>query len=126
MANNNYDILQEIPDNKIHLSEKGIEQAKLAGKKIKEIIGNESIQFYVSPYKRTRETCSYILESLKDNPSNCIISSILREQEYGNLQSEMDKQFKEQKLVGEYYFRFKNGESGSDVAASIFLEGYYP
>ena len=112
--------------NKIHLSEKGIEQAKLAGKKIKEIIGNESIQFYVSPYKRTRETCSYILESLKDNPSNCIISSILREQEYGNLQSEMDKQFKEQKLVGEYYFRFKNGESGSDVAASIFLEGYYP
>ena len=124
VANNNYDILQEIPDNKIHLSEKGIEQAKLAGKKLKEIVGDESIQFYVSPYRRTKETYKYILESLKDNQSDCTISSVLREQEYGNLQNDMDKQFKEQKLVGEYYYRFKNGESGSDVAArmAIFLQ----
>ena len=67
---------------------------------------------------------TFILESLKDNHSNCIISSALREQEYGNLQSEMDKQFEEQKKVGEYYYRFKNGESGSDVHSrmSIFLQ----
>ena len=32
-ANNNYDILKNIPDNKVHLSEKGISQAKAAGKK---------------------------------------------------------------------------------------------
>ena len=36
----------------------------------------------------------------------------------------MTQQFKEQKIVGDYYFRFKNGESGSDVHArmSIFLQ----
>lgn len=124
IANNNYDILKNTPDNKIHLSEKGVEQAKLAGKRLKELIGNESIQFYVSPYQRTKDTYKYILESLKDNHSDCIVTSILREQEYGNLQSEMDKQFEEQKIVGEFYFRFKNGESGSDVSArmSIFLQ----
>jgi len=124
IANNNYDILQKVPDNKIKLSELGVEQAKEAGKKLKEIIGNESIQFYVSPYKRTKQTYEYILESLKDNHSNVIIKSDLREQEYGNLQSEMDRQFKEQEEVGVYYYRFKNGESGADVSCrmSIFLQ----
>ena len=124
VANKNYDILQHTPDNKITLTEKGIEQAKEAGKKLKKLLGNESIQFYVSPYKRTRQTYECILESLKDNFSDCIISSSLREQEYGNLQSEMDKQFEEQKHVGEYFYRFKDGESGADVHAriSIFLQ----
>jgi broad specificity phosphatase PhoE len=124
IANNNYDVLKNIPDNKIHLSEKGVEQAKLAGKRLKELIGNESIQFYVSPYQRTKDTYKYILESLKDNHSDCIVTSILREQEYGNLQSEMDKQFEEQKKVGVFFYRFINGESGADVHArmSIFLQ----
>ena len=36
----------------------------------------------------------------------------------------MDKQFKEQKHVGEYFYRFKDGESGADVHSriSIFLQ----
>ena len=55
-ANNNYDILKNIPDNKVHLSSKGIQQAKEAGKRLKQLLGNESIQFYVSPYIRTKET----------------------------------------------------------------------
>lgn len=124
IANNNYDVLKHTPDNKIVLSEKGVEQAKEAGKKLKQLIGNESVKFYISPYKRTRQTYEYILESLKDNHTSYIISSDLREQEYGNLQSEMDKQFEEQKLVGEFFYRFKDGESGADVHSrmSIFLQ----
>ena len=123
-ANNNYDILQNIPDNKVHLSEKGIKQAKEAGKRLKQLLGNESIQFYVSPYTRTKETYENILESLKSNHSSCIYVSSIREQEYGNLQSEMERQFKEQKEVGVYFYRFKNGESGADVHArmNIFLQ----
>ena len=123
-ANNNYDLYLTIPDNKIHLSQKGIEQAKEAGKRLKKLLGNESIQFYVSPYTRTKETYENILESLKDNVSSCIYVSSLREQEYGNLQSDMANQFKEQEKVGEYFYRFKNGESGADVHArmSIFLQ----
>ena len=61
-ANNNYDILQNIPDNKVHLYEKGIKQAKEAGKRLKQLLGNESIQFYVSPYTRTKATYENILE----------------------------------------------------------------
>ena len=124
LANIDYNILQHTPDNQVTLSEKGEEQAKEAGKRLKKLLGNESIQFYVSPYKRTRQTYECILESLKDNFSDCIISSSLREQEYGNLQSEMDKQFEEQKHVGEYFYRFKDGESGADVHSrmSIFLQ----
>ena len=123
-ANNNYDILQHTPDNKISLTKKGEEQAKEAGKRLKKLLGNESIQFYVSPYKRTRQTYEFILESLKNNHSDCIISSALREQEYGNLQNDMDKQIEQQKHVGEYFYRFKDGESGADVHSrmSIFLQ----
>ena len=72
LANIDYNILQHTPDNQVTLSEKGEEQAKEAGKRLKKLLGNESIQFYVSPYKRTRQTYEFILESLKDNPSNCI------------------------------------------------------
>ena len=124
VANNNYDILQRVPDNKVHLSEKGIKQAKEAGKRLKQIIGNESIQFYVSPYTRTKETYENIMESFKDNYTECIYVTSLREQEYGNLQREMDKQFEEQKKVGVFFYRFVNGESGADVHArmSIFLQ----
>ena len=124
VANNNYDILQTVPDNKIHLTEKGIQQAKEAGKRLKKLIGDESIQFYVSPYQRTRETYENILESFKTNKTSCIYQSDLREQEYGNLQSEMERQFKEQEKVGVFFYRFKNGESGADVHArmSLFLQ----
>ena len=124
VANNNYDILQRVPDNKVHLSEKGIKQAKEAGQRLKQIIGNESIQFYVSPYTRTKETYENIMESFKDNYTECIYVTSLREQEYGNLQREMDKQFEEQKNVGVFFYRFINGESGADVHArmSIFLQ----
>jgi len=124
VANNNYDILQRVPDNKVHLSEKGIKQAKEAGQRLKQIIGNESIQFYVSPYTRTKETYENIMESFHDNYTDCIYVTSLREQEYGNLQREMDKQFEEQKKVGVFFYRFINGESGADVHArmSIFLQ----
>ena len=123
-ANNNFDILKRVPDNKVHLTQKGIQQAKEAGQRLKKLLGNESIQFYVSPYTRTRETYENILESLKDNKSSCLYMSSLREQEYGNLQSEMEQQFKEQKEVGVFFYRFKNGESGADVHArtSMFLQ----
>ena len=61
---------------------------------------------------------------MKSNYSEVVYLGSLREQEYGNLQSEMDRQFKEQKEVGVFFYRFKNGESGADVHArmSIFLQ----
>jgi broad specificity phosphatase PhoE len=131
MANNNYAILQTIPDNKVHLSEKGIQQAKEAGKRLKKILGNESIQFYVSPYTRTKETYENILESLKSNYSSVVYLTSLREQEYGNLQSEMERQFKEQKEMGVSFTDSKTVKAEQTFMqecpyfCNIFSEGFF-
>ena len=78
----------------------------------------------VPVYQVRKETYENIMESFKDNYTECIYVTSLREQEYGNLQREMDKQFEEQKKVGQYFYRFKDGESGADVHSrmSIFLQ----
>lgn len=122
-SNNPYFNLHVI-DNKIHLSEKGIAQAKKAGKKLKKLIGNESIDFYVSPYACAQETYKHILENFQINRTECNIASPLREQEFGNIIYDLDAQFKEQEEVGVLYYRFKNGESGMDVLnrITIFLQ----
>jgi broad specificity phosphatase PhoE len=39
----------------------GRRQASEAGRKLKELIGEESVYFQVSPYRRTRETLKEIL-----------------------------------------------------------------
>ena len=126
-ANGNYDILQAIPDNKIHLNKAGIEDARRAGKKIKEVVKNESIKFYVSPYQRTKETYENVLKELKDNKHTTEYHVCLREQEYGNLQADMDAQFEKQKKVGVLYYRFRDGQSGIDVAinTAIFLSDLF-
>lgn len=126
-ANGNYDILQDIADNTVHLADEGIQMAKDAGKKLKEIIGNETIRFYVSPYQRTKETYENILLSFKDNPHFTSFEPQIREQEFGNLQADMDKQFAIQKRVGVFYYRFVDGESGADVydRSSLFMSSLF-
>lgn len=124
-ANEDVTLYQRLADNKIGLTEKGKIQALEAGKKIKEIIGNESIRFYVSPYKRTRQTYNCIKEALVRNNHLATFDNRIREQEYGNLQGEdMQRQFEAMKKVGEFYYRFENGESGADVfnRACLFME----
>ena len=44
------------PDNKITLTDLGLEQAKVAGRNIKKLVGDESCFFYLSPFRRTRQT----------------------------------------------------------------------
>ena len=41
-----------VPDYTIELTEKGHEQAREAGKRLKELVKEESIYFYVSPFWR--------------------------------------------------------------------------
>ena len=45
-----------IGDNQIPLTPRGHEQAEAAGRKLREIIGDETVMFFVSPFKRSRET----------------------------------------------------------------------
>ena len=68
-ANINSSIYATTPDNKIPLSKFGFSQAQNAGEKIKKIVNNESLQFYVSPFLRTQQTSEEILKSFDPSTS---------------------------------------------------------
>ena len=57
---------ETIPDYALNLTDEGIEQARRAGKEIKLIIGQETLQVYLSPYFRTRQTFQPIQESIQE------------------------------------------------------------
>lgn len=45
-----------VPDYTIELIDKGREQAKEAGKRLKELVGDQPVYFYVYPFWRARST----------------------------------------------------------------------
>lgn len=114
------------PDNKIPLSLKGEAMALEEGRALRKIIGDESVRFFVSPFTRSRMTCKGIIEGGGFNAFTICEDPRLREQEWGNYQSEetYTKHLKERRDVGAFYYRFPNGESGADVydRVSAFLD----
>ena len=128
-ANVDCKVHEVIPDNKIELSENGFSQAYEAGIKLKNIIKDGSVFFYVSPLKRTKQTYEGIIKSLTGNNSSMIEDPRLREQEWGNYQeSSKIKQIRESRdIVGKFYFRFETGESGADVydRSSEFMDSMF-
>lgn len=126
------------PDYTIELTEKGIAQAKEAGEKLKTIIGEESMYFYISPFWRTRSTFEQIARSFPRKQFRFNEEPRLREQEWGYLRSyaELKELKKKRAEYGTFYFRFPGGEAGSDVYDRIndllgslhrdFLDEDYP
>jgi broad specificity phosphatase PhoE len=124
-------IYKTIPDWKIELTAKGKKQAKEAAKNILKIDDSQSYQFYVSPWIRTRQTASIIIDELKKQSK--VFPQIsyqedprLREQEWGNYQEDhlVSKIEKERKNHSKFFYRIPYGESGADVydRISTFLE----
>lgn len=113
-ANLDENIYKTIPDNKVPLTNKGKEEAVRVGKKLKQIIKNESVRFYVSPYLRAIQTYDNIYKSFNNNKTSCIIDPRLREQEFGNFYVEDTNAIKYRYIIGKFYYRFNQGESGSD------------
>ena len=128
-ANINSSIYATTPDNKIPLSKFGFSQAQNAGEKIKKIVNNESLQFYVSPFLRTQQTSEEILKSFDPSKVKVFIDPRIREQEWGNYQNPTTKHTISQTRneVGTFYYRFAEGESGADVydRVSSFLESLF-
>ena len=118
-----------MPDSQIGLSEVGHKQAEEAGKKLKNLVTtSNSIKFYVSPYKRTKETYEGLLKSVLNLAKQTFIDPRLREQERGlHNDEERKKLFIDRKAQGHFFFRFPLGEAGSDVydRVSQFLECFY-
>ncbi|KAK7391966.1 hypothetical protein VNO78_20391 [Psophocarpus tetragonolobus] len=125
-----------IPDNKIELTEEGIGQARRGGEELRRVIGGEGcspdwrVQFYVSPYARTRSTLRELGRSF---PRNRIIGvreeSRIREQDFGNFQIQERMQLIQQTRhrFGRFFYRFPEGESAADVfdRVSSFFESLW-
>ena len=129
-ANVDRTMYAKIPDWKIELTAKGVEQAKACGEELKRIVGNERVYLYHSPYCRAKQTLAQI--------RNCLDATQiegereddrLREQEVGNLQclENMESIWAERQRSSRFYYRFPFGESAADVCdrVSLFLDSLF-
>ncbi|KAF4983693.1 hypothetical protein FDECE_17242, partial [Fusarium decemcellulare] len=100
-----------------------------AGRRLRDLLRpDDTLHFFTSPYRRTRETTEGILESLTSDdpdPSPFRRSNIkvyeeprLREQDFGNFQpcsAEMERMWQERADYGHFFYRIPNGESAADA-----------
>eukprot|EP00932_Pfiesteria_piscicida_P010562 SRR837773.21534.p2 GENE.SRR837773.21534~~SRR837773.21534.p2 ORF type:complete len:304 (+),score=112.59 SRR837773.21534:105-914(+) len=127
-GNVNRAITKVVPDHLLHLTQAGRDQALDAGRRLKEVLGDELVRFVVSPYVRTRETLNGILQSFDKSSAEIREDVQIREQEHGNLDCEhMGALHQDASSFGLFYFRFPDGESPADCydRASLFLESMY-
>ncbi|KAL9607161.1 MAG: hypothetical protein Q9167_007900, partial [Letrouitia subvulpina] len=104
-------------------------KAEKAGLKLRSLLRpDDTLHFFTSPYRRTRETTEGILNALTSSdptPSPFQRHTIkvyeeprLREQDFGNFQpgsSEMARMWKERAEYGHFFYRIPSGESAADA-----------
>jgi broad specificity phosphatase PhoE len=105
------------PDYALLLTQKGMQQAINTGRSLLDVVGNESMYFYVSRLFRTKQTFQNIIKSFLNEQYSWQEEPRLREQEWGHLRSleqclAVDK---ERDDYGTFYFRIPDGESAADV-----------
>ncbi|PVI02432.1 phosphoglycerate mutase-like protein [Periconia macrospinosa] len=128
-GNKNRDIHQFIPDHRVKLTAHGRGQAEEAGRQLRSLLKpDDTIQFFTSPYRRTRETTEGILKTLtSDDPTpspfprhkiKVFEEPRLREQDFGNFQpcsAEMERMWQERADYGHFFYRIPDGESAADA-----------
>lgn len=116
-GNANRSVYSEKPDYALELSLRGFGQAMAAGEKLKSIIQDEKVFFYVSPMWRTRMTFEQMSKSFSLDKINYIEEPRLREQEWGHLRTveENEQIDKHRDSYGVFYYRIPDGESAADV-----------
>lgn len=127
-ANVDEKVYTHTPDHKISLTQLGKDQAEEASIKLKEIINNGTVKFYVSPYLRGQQTFEIIKSKFDPHKIRFVVDPRLREQEFGNLRDKnpevVKASFEQSRKFGKYFYRFTNGESGADVydRCTLFLD----
>ncbi|MFD8913401.1 histidine phosphatase family protein [Streptomyces sp. NPDC059575] len=120
-------VYEREPDHALALTERGRRQAEHTGDRLREIVGDEPVSVYVSPYRRTHET----LDSFHLDPARIRVREEprLREQDWGNWQERDDVRLQKayRDAYGHFFFRFPQGESGADVYDRVggFLESLF-
>jgi broad specificity phosphatase PhoE len=118
-GNANKAIYKDTPDYTVLLTDKGHKQAIEVGKKIANVIGpSQTVQFYVSPFWRTRQTFIHIAEEFPSENVRYYEDLRLREQEWGqDMVSRKGVDWdgaKARDAYGHTYYRFDDGESCAD------------
>ncbi|KLU85346.1 phosphoglycerate mutase family domain-containing protein [Magnaporthiopsis poae ATCC 64411] len=128
-GNKKREIHQTIPDHRVKLTQEGWQQAYDAGRRLRAMLrADDTLHFFTSPYRRTRETTEGILATLtadEPEPSAFKRNNIkvyeeprLREQDFGNFQpcsAEMERMWQERADYGHFFYRIPNGESAADA-----------
>ena len=84
-ANVNHKIYDLKADWQVELTELGHEQAKKAGHKLKELLlPTDTIECYVSPYTRTRQTFNGVRQAINSQIIKVLEDPRLRELEFGS------------------------------------------
>lgn len=110
-------LFERMPDSVIPLTDAGKVEARKAGEQLRALIGDESVCFYHSPYWRTRQTLLAVLDAFTGKQTSVSTEPRLREQDFGNFQNAagMAQVFEDRQRFGRFFFRFPNGEAGTDV-----------
>ena len=114
-ANLDQTLYNRIPDYRIPLTELGKAQAAAAGEQIRRQLNGQKVCVYVSPYLRAYQTLEAM--NLGDLVDRTIEEPRLREQDWANFQNpvEIADQKELRNAYGHFFYRFREGESGSDV-----------
>jgi len=118
-GNVNREIYKTVPDYALQLTELGKIQAAQAGYSLSDYISYQSVQWYVSPFWRTRQTYLGIRSKMVTNSEKYYEDPRLREQEWnqklGSREGYRDNEEVERDSYGHFYYRFNSGESCADV-----------
>ncbi len=129
-SNANPNVHATVPDWKVPLTDKGWTQAREAGAALRAKIENRPIRWYVSPYRRTRETLQGIHEAFDPAQRQHVREDPrLREQEWGHLRTAEQSDIIDaaRQAYGTLFYRIPDGESGLDVydRCTGFLDTLY-
>lgn len=120
-------IYERVPDHALELTPTGRRQAADAGENLRALFGDEPVQAFVSPYRRTWQTFRGL--DLDPSLTHAMEEPRLREQDWGNWQDvdDVQRQRKARDAYGHFFYRFAQGESGADVYDRVgaFLETLY-
>jgi len=107
-------------DNLIELTDNGEKQACDLGVRLKALLGNDRVHLVISPFERTLQTARCLRAAIEENIIHSYIEPRVREQEFGNLQGDEFREFRnQQQQVGRFFYRFPTGESGADVYGRV-------
>lgn len=109
------------------LTAKGRKQSLTAGVRLRELVGNDSVRFYVSPFVTTRQSFEFLGGSFDQIKCQYVDEPRIRNQDFGEHPPEQELEYREISKKNPFYYRWPGGENGADVydRLSAFLESMH-